>query len=148
MRKGRCKFWNGAHNNTCCDAGVRYNSVVTQPTNPNGIAYRYPCVRVWPIELTAQQMEHFSNKGHCDKYTEPTDEDIKSFEAEGEKLCRDIAKCAPLLQQNHKEHKGKNWAGKVDCPICNGKGTLQVRHAPNTHIWVKCETAGCIAWVQ
>lgn len=144
MKKGTCKFWNSAHQNSICDAGVRYSSVTPFPANPQGIAFRYPCLS---MPMPAGLPDHLKVKGKCDKFTEPTDEDLAADQAENDKLLRDIAKCAPLFQQIREQHKGRTWGGVVECPVCGGS-RLHLRHAPNKHIWARCETQGCIAWVQ
>ena len=33
--------------------------------------------------------------------------------------------------------------GKIDCPICGGKGTLSYTRGPRS-VWVACKTEGCV----
>ena len=35
----------------------------------------------------------------------------------------------------------------VECPICKGKLLLS-QSAYNGHVWGKCETAGCLTWME
>lgn len=37
-------------------------------------------------------------------------------------------------------------AGETECPVC--KGTLVWRMASNKHIHARCETVGCVAWME
>ena len=39
------------------------------------------------------------------------------------------------------------WQDMVECPVCKGK--LHLSHAAvNGHVWGKCETAGCVEWME
>lgn len=43
--------------------------------------------------------------------------------------------------------KGNGGRGQIECPIC--KGNLHYSVASyNGHLWGKCETEGCVAWMQ
>ena len=64
-------------------------------------------------------------------------------EAHISRILTAMAVVAPI----RKTHKGKDWVGTVECPIC--KGQLKVSHAAlNGHIWAKCETQGCVSWIE
>ena len=41
----------------------------------------------------------------------------------------------------------KDRTGVVECPICKGQLHLS-QSAYNGHVWGKCETADCIAWME
>jgi hypothetical protein len=44
-------------------------------------------------------------------------------------------------------YRGKNWSGVIKCPACGGG--LHVSHAAcNGHVWGRCETDGCAAWIE
>ena len=46
-----------------------------------------------------------------------------------------------------KEHKGKDWHGVVECPVC--RGSLYVSHAAyNGHVHGNCETPDCVSWME
>jgi hypothetical protein len=46
-----------------------------------------------------------------------------------------------------KEHKGENWQGVEECPVCKNK--LQMTHAAyNGHTRGKCETPDCLSWIE
>ena len=45
------------------------------------------------------------------------------------------------------EHKGKDWTGVVECPACSGQ--LHLSHAAyNGHVHGRCETEGCLSWME
>lgn len=41
----------------------------------------------------------------------------------------------------------KQNQGTIECPICQKKLGFSVAKS-NGHIWGRCETAGCLAWMQ
>ena len=46
-----------------------------------------------------------------------------------------------------KAHKGKSASEVVECPACNGKLHLSIS-SYNGHVHGKCETAGCVSWME
>jgi hypothetical protein len=41
----------------------------------------------------------------------------------------------------------KSWQGIEECPVC--KGRLRLSHAAyNGHVHGRCETEGCLAWME
>lgn len=150
MRKGTCKYHIGSWHNTHCAAGVEYQSVLTEPTNREGSAYRYPCVQDWSWckqPLTEGQQAHFERRGTCSKFTEPTVGDIQAHELEVQTAINNMKATMPLISRIKKEHHGTNWRGTEPCPICNGQ--LHMMHsALNGHVWGKCETKDCLSWME
>ena len=56
-------------------------------------------------------------------------------ELEADRLCRE-------------DSGGKRGAsGAVKCPVCGGKLNYSVA-ALNGHLWGKCETGGCLHWME
>lgn len=44
--------------------------------------------------------------------------------------------------------KGHGGAGVIDCPVCqDGKLSYSVA-SYNGHMWGKCSTKGCVAWME
>ena len=45
--------------------------------------------------------------------------------------------------------RGPSSAGCIDCPVCGGIEKLQYsRSGYNGHIRARCETDGCVAWME
>lgn len=44
FKRGTCKFYNGDFHNECCEAGVNYRDVTTDPDVIEASAYRKPCI--------------------------------------------------------------------------------------------------------
>lgn len=130
MRKGRCKHFTGTQNDTC-EAGVSYESV-----GP-GI----PCLR-----MTVSGRER-PCQGTCERYQEPTDAEVAEFDKFMDERMEMHRKVGPAIIAIKQEHKGKSWQGVIECPCCGGK--LHVSHAAyNGHCHGRCETDGCIAWME
>ena len=147
MEIGTCKFFNGAHHNKECAAGVNYDSVTTNPDEPLGRALQMPChSRPFP-NSTPSQLEHFNNRGKCAKYTDPTELEIAEADAEFELAFSRVIAAGPLIRKIKKDHKGNDWQGVEVCPNC--KGRLHMSHsAYNGHVWGKCETPDCLNWME
>lgn len=83
----------------------------------------------------------------CDQF-EPIG--IESIRADDEATSIAIGKTLAALAvvpDIKRDHKGENWKGVVECPVCEGR--LHVSHAAyNGHVWGKCETKGCVSWME
>lgn len=151
MSPHTCKFYNGDHHNKCCDAGVDYESVTTEPERLLGKAFRKPCVNWGKFKagnpMSALQQAEWEKRGTCDKYTEPTPEEVVKYEQEMHAHAERMMKGIEATMDIRKKYKGQNWKGVIECPIC--KGRLHVSHAAmNGHVWGKCETVNCLAWME
>lgn len=83
----------------------------------------------------------------CSKREAQTPEEIAQREAEIKEAVERFEKTGPLVRRIKTEHKGKDWQGVEECPICKGK--LHMTHAAyNGHTWGKCETDDCVSWIE
>jgi hypothetical protein len=121
---GRCVHFTGVQHATC-KAGVAYEQL------PGAL----PCLRSMGADKP------------CEKRRWPTEEEVAKELADWDAATRRILKVGPIIKQIKQEHQGKSWQGVVVCPECNGK--LHMRHAAcNGHVWGRCETEGCLAWME
>jgi len=133
-----CRHFNGIQRNgiqrKVCKAGVTYqegSATVAMPCVPSLIHNRTP----WA----------------CDKF-----EIMSQAEAEVE-ADRRIEQSNKTLDSMRKAHehaksiglkKGNGGKGSLPCPAC-GSGTIYYSVASlNGHMWAKCETAGCVSWME
>ncbi len=151
MQKHTCKHYTGSYHNTHCAVGVCYRDVTNDPDGL-GSAYRIACMK--PEGLSPHGLKVLSEhgpQGVCDKYDEPTNAEVAEFDREVEALMeqhiKEMTDLNPILLKIKKEHKGKGHQCVIECPRCKGK--LHLSHAAsNGHIWGKCETEDCMAWME
>ncbi len=145
MQKGLCKHHRSSWHNKTCLAGVCYRDVTPNPDEP-GCALRQPCRQV-PVFNTPDQLAHFERRGTCDKYEEPTQAELDAYELKIQAAIQRMEASLPLIDRVKKEHRGQDWQGVEECPICKGK--LFMTHAKyNGHVHGKCETEGCLSWME
>lgn len=127
MKKGTCRHFNGVQNETC-KVGIRYDDFAF-PGLPCIIKYRR------------------SDLATCDRYEEPTDDEVAEWREYLDRRMEMHRKVGPAIVEIKRQHKGESWQGVIDCPCCGGR--LHVSHAAyNGHCHGRCETDGCIAWME
>lgn len=141
MRKGVCIHFNGPVHNDTCAADVNYRILVGG--YDFGWLTKTPCIAKHNVHT-------------CDKYREPTDEEIKADEEAFEKSFAGMQKAIATIREKIKanpefepvmDDEKQGAAGEIGCPSCGG--TLHyVVSAGNHHIHGKCETPGCLAWMM
>lgn len=148
MRKGTCKYFNGAFHNETCEAGIRYEDVTPEPENRLGKALRIPChSKLFFSNPSESQQDQFDRRGTCSKYTEPSEADIAEHEETVRKAIDRITKTLPIVSRIKKLHKGENWSGVDSCPECGA--ILHLTHAAcNGHVHGQCETKGCVSFME
>ncbi len=131
---GKCVHFSGLMCDEC-KAGVAYSSVKCESKNWRE---QYPCF------VEGKEIP-------CDKRRFLTPEEVAAevaeSEAHTEKMMLAIgAVCADAKTRGLK--KGNGGAGEIDCPACKtGKLGYSVA-SYNGHIWGKCSTPECVAWMQ
>lgn len=128
-REGRCIHFTGIQNEACT-AGVAYQSV--RGDGP------IPCITL-----------NGKRRDCCTKYQEPTAEQIaaseREFEAEMSRMGLVMAAVTPWRTWTKKNRVAKQ--GVIECPACKGRLHLS-QAAYNGHVWGKCETKGCVEWME
>lgn len=139
MRKGCCRHFTGVADK-CCAVGVNYDDITT--VNGEQFALALPC-----YTPRSGRSADPRPKASCDKYQEPTAEEIAAHQAELDASMERFKKTLPIIAKVKQEHQGQNWKGIEACPVCGGK--LHMTHAAsNGHVWGKCETDNCLAWME
>lgn len=128
-KSGKCVHFNGVQNKVCAK-GIDYETI------PKPVACIFPAGRE-------------GNPNFCPHYQEPTAEEIAADEAEVEAI---LAKHRVVMGEVHKWRTWtkNNRVGKAEvikCPACNGHLHLS-QSAYNGHVHGKCETAGCVSWME
>ena len=148
MRENECKHLTGAFTNSTCAAGVNYNDVIPDPDKP-GRLLRLPCRSYDGDEHAAKCHALHGPPGTCDKYEEPTAEEVAAHnKAVEEAIAKDLL-CIPLIAIAKSACVGKRAVSKeFDCPACED-GTLTVEVSGyNMHTRGRCSTAECVSWIE
>jgi hypothetical protein len=120
MRKGTCIYFNGTVKENC-EQGIAYKDVMKNRL------LDIPC---------------FSKTGFvCEKYKEPTDEQLKEQENKRNKSFKGMCEAIKLIKETKKQH------GTINCPVCGKKLGFTVS-GYNGHIHGQCESDNCLAWMM
>jgi hypothetical protein len=125
----KCIHFNGVMND-CCKAGVSYSAI--------RVGHLFPCFKGDSLDT-------------CDKREFPSDEQVAARVNEIEAntartMTAMVAVCDEAKRLGLKN--GKGGGGQIECPVCK-TGTLGFSVASyNGHIWGKCSTKDCVAWMQ
>ena len=127
-----------------CKAGVVYDDLArVADLGQRGCALRLPCVR--------RNHDEAQRRGEplceCPHLQWPTEEELDEDERETRAAMDRMTLGLKAVAGIRKEHRGKDWQGTIECPVC--KGTLHVRHAGhNGHVWARCATDDCLQWIE
>jgi hypothetical protein len=125
MKKmNRCKHFNGIQHDACA-AGVDYALVKDMTTSP----YRFAC---------------FKDDGGA--LACPVAEFPTAAEAEAE-IVESDKRLAAAFEARAAIVERRQGSGVVPCPAC-GKGLHFSVARSNGHVWGRCETEGCLAWME
>lgn len=148
MEHGTCKHFNGVQHATC-KAGVAYRDF------QRGI----PCVKYIAVSVRGgtmlrageepAQREPWEYDGiACERYTEPTDEEVQaSDEAYEVRMKKTFAARRVAGKWRVKPKPQEDRAEVVECPVCAGRLHLR-QSAYNGHVHGQCETASCVSWME
>lgn len=136
MPKAWCKHYRGMYEKTSCEAGVKFKDLPHYGT----AEFRTTCPCFGP------------SSSPCEKAEYPTAEELAAEEA---RLTQEIAKIGQA-RKAIVESIGGPWKrgkpaayGTIDCPVCEKKRTLNFsRFSYNGHIHARCDTPGCVAWME
>lgn len=122
-----------------CAAGVRYDDVTVDHA-----PMTYKDSSGTPHQSTKSRPCH-GRYNHCGvicaKRETPTREAAEEHVREGDRMVANYVKARGAITASKKK------SGSVDCPICT-TGALNFGIAPNGHIHAKCNTEGCVAWME
>lgn len=132
-RPDKCKHFNGVQHDAC-DAGVKYEGF----RQPNG-RLALPCL-------------NDQSAPACDKCVLPTAEEVAAARKLMEERFDNMvtARAAIVAHLGGPWKKGKPGAsGAIDCPCCGKPGALHFSRAGyNGHVHARCESAGCVFWME
>jgi hypothetical protein len=119
---------------TSCEAGVEYEAW-------RGIGHaKQPC-------FLDEKGHSRSGAASCPHLRRPTSEEIAAHEEWLEKRIDLLGVVMVGIRPWRKAHKGKSASEVVECPACKGRLRLSIV-AYNGHVHGRCETAGCVSWME
>lgn len=158
MKQGTCKHYNGIMHEIC-DAGVNYNKQFgSQP----GVLLRLPCIQfeVRPqgkkgtyiglddIPVRNEFDRRGQQEGSCDKLQLPTDAEIRADQEDAaarmDRLKLALSAASAWRTKGRPTH---SRAETITCPACGGKLHLS-QLSYNGHVHGRCETPGCVSWME
>lgn len=117
-----------------CSAGVCVRELIAPP---EGCMTRLPCRWI-----------QGGSPVRCDKFEPIGRAAALQYDREIEESDRRMRLVLPIVTQVKMDHRGQNWLGEVDCPTgCGGKLSLS-HSAYNGHVWGRCSTNNCVAWME
>jgi hypothetical protein len=163
MTPGTCIHYTGigmAKREDTCRAGVNYHAAFD--FSSIGVMLRIPCVqyRTLPAhgrgtyikagEPTVRQ--EIDRRGHemipCHLFREPTPEEVDADRKESDaSIARTFAAISASASWRVRPKPDQDRAEVVECPVCKGRLHL-FQSALNGHVHGKCETAGCVKWME
>lgn len=161
MNQGTCIHFNGwIDAKSRCGAGFRYREIVGP--EPFGAFLKLPCIqyhvrpagkqgtlirpgdKIIKIEIDRKGLQ----QAQCSCYIEPTDEQIAEDQAENDAHLKRITTAMSVASKwREKPKPAQDRFGIIECPICKGKLYLS-QSAYNGHVHAKCETRGCVSWME
>jgi hypothetical protein len=122
-----------------CKAGMDISKIRTVAAGERGITWG-PCIEGHTLPNPTAYCQHW----------------VRRTREMGEKRADSIARSLQMMDivqpvvSAWRTWTETNRAGKkeaVECPVCKGRLHLS-QSAYNGHVWGKCETEGCVAWMQ
>lgn len=131
-----CAHFTGIQHDTC-KAGVSY-SLVKEPKTET-TPYRFACFQDEANGLICEAA-HFPTREEAEA-EKREDDAIFARTSKAHRAAHDDAKAKGFV-------KGKGGGDSIPCPVCT-TGRLYYRVAAyNGHMHAKCETAGCVSWME
>lgn len=134
----KCIHFNGLQHKKC-RMGIVYDEIDKDK--------RIACRAALPCIKPDKYLPKGETQCHCPHVKFPTKEEVQAEIEAWDKEMKKITLGMKAVERIRDEYKGKNYSGVIECPVCLGR--LHVSHAAcNGHIHAKCETPGCIAWME
>jgi hypothetical protein len=138
MKNDICKHYRASYVYQTCLAGVNYRQAFG---DGRGLNARLACLT----------LNDFTCKTPCEKREFPTAAEVAERERQVQERHQLSSDAYALCSKDAIAHGfvrgGRGSIGKVECPQCHG--VLQYTIAgSNGHISAKCQTKGCLCWMQ
>lgn len=118
-----------------CEAGVDYSTM-------DGVKFdQRPCF------LDDKTGESKPSALPCEHLRRPTPEEIAAHQGWVAARMDQLGVVMKGIRPWRDAHKGRSATEIVECPACHGRLHLSIS-AYNGHVHGRCETAGCVQWME
>lgn len=148
MVRGSCFHFNGIQHKTC-DAGIAYDSVRPVLAVPVVSQFSGETITTGPIPCFRKLPNGTESPDTCPQRRWPTQDEIDAREREITEAIEQIGRVMIAIKPWRTWSK-KNRVAKhevIECPECKGRLHLS-QAAYNGHVHGKCETEGCVSWME
>lgn len=163
MNPGTCIHYTGiamATRDDCCRAGVNYHQAFD--FTGIGVMFRLPCIQYRTLPASgngthikageATVRKEIDRRGYtmipCDKFQDPTPEEVELDRIESDaSFERAMTAIRVASAWRVKPKPAQDRQEVVRCPICKGRLHLS-QSSHNGHVHGKCETKGCVSWME
>ena len=87
------------------------------------------------------------NSRPCEHLRRPTPEEIAADEVWTKQQMDTLSTVLLGIADWRQKHEGRSYAEIIECPACKGRLHLSIA-AYNGHVHGRCETDGCVAWME
>ena len=144
----RCKHFDGINftePEKRCKAGVLMQSVIVEQP------YKYRQGKGGAVYTSGYSMPCFSDDDplhvcHCEHQAFPTPTEIAEHDAEVRASFDRVVLVRNAIIADAGGKRGV--AGKIPCPACKNGTVGYSIAALNGHVWARCSTEGCVAWME
>ena len=160
MNQGKCIHFNGIFWHPCCKAGVNYHDAFDG--KKPGIFLRMPCIQRHETPVHGKGtyirfgepsiLDDVDRRGEvmtpCSLYQEPTQDQIDQYRKEMDaRWGKTLAANKVAAEWRVVPKPSADRVDVVDCPVCKGRLHLS-QSSYNGYVDGKCETDGCVAWME
>ena len=101
----------------------------------------------WPCFLDRKTGENKPDSAPCEHLRRPTREEIAAHEKWISERFDILGTVITGIKPWRLKNKGKSASEGVECPACKGRLHLSIS-AYNGHVHGRCETQGCVSWME
>lgn len=128
-----------AKDHKTCAAGVNYQQL-------GGVAGTYGMLQRFPCFLKYYEPAR-SDAVSCKHLRVPTREEVAAHDEWAAARARELLSAMVAIAPLRDQYKDVGFAGVIECPACQGRLHLTIA-ATNGHTHGKCETEGCLSWME
>lgn len=123
------------------------------PMQSDGCGAGVPFERIRPLTFSQRpcylndQSQSKPSAHPCEHLRLPSAAEIAEFERETEEEIQNFETVLRIVNPWRKQHARTDHHEVIACPKCNGKLHLSI-NSYNSHVWGKCDTDGCLEWME